>query len=773
MTLKFRLLLAIIPLIVLSVLLVAGISLNAAVDGSTQALTNAAEEKLTSQNKQTAQSISDYIQFVESQANTHSKDLSVIDAAKAFIPAYQSYLEQRGQLTSSELDGLGKYYEKDFASLYKERNNRNLSQVGNLYRNLPDTAKALQYDFIAGSSHAIGEKDKLTQLANDSDYAVAHSKYHEFFREFLSEFGYYDIFIADINSGDIVYSVFKELDYATSLTTGPYANTGIADAFNLAKRTGNTHDVHFSTLATYLPSYEAMAGFISAPIMENGETIAVLIFQIPLNVITNLATHQKKWLDHGYGESGETYVVTPEGVLLTESRFFLEDPQGYNKVIQTLSPTIAKHISDAGTSVGLQRVDSIAAKEALNGKSGFQLIQDYRNVDVYSYYQPLKLGPYTYAIMAEIDVEEALRPATQLKSFLINSTIVTVLVLLGIALVVSLWVAQRLVKPLETVGDACKELTSGTGDLTIQLPKSAIPEINRIVDPFNIFISQIRDIVAAVKEDSLVLSSESEKLTHITNQSEQSTAQQRAESNEVDRAIKELAATIQNVAHSTVETRDYGSAARVSLNENMDRADKAGESIKLLVELIQDSSNIISSLKNEVDDISTVLTVLTSIADQTNLLALNAAIEAARAGEAGRGFSVVADEVRALATRSQENTVQIANIIDRMSASSENSVVAMERASRAAEGGIHLVELVTVAMTELGDTLSKVQEMTDVVASASEEQSLTSSSVTDNIARISNLSAEIEDGATQSNQSAQHVSQVAKHASDKVERFIV
>jgi len=153
--------------------------------------------------------------------------------------------------------------------------------------------------------------------------------------------------------------------------------------------------------------------------------------------------------------------------------------------------------------------------------------------------------------------------------------------------------------------------------------------------------------------------------------------------------------------------------------------------IKLLVTLIDDSGKVIISLKDEVNQITTVLNVITSIADQTNLLALNAVIEVARAGEAGRGFSVVADEVRALATRSQESTVEISRLVEVMNQSATKSFHSMERATAAADGGIHLVDLVTVAMNELSDNIKQVLQLTE--SAATEKQDQASSSVVINV----------------------------------------
>lgn len=773
MSLKARLLLAIIPLVIASILLMGLISTKIAVNSSSEALTASINERLISQKVQTREAVDEYFHFIESQIRAKSYELGIVDAARSFIPAYKRYASERGTITSGESSQLTSYYTNDFTNQYNANNPTTLNGAEQNLNGLNDNALALQYDFIGGSTFPLGGKDGLDRPLNTSAYADLHEKYHPTLRKFLQEFGYYDIFIADINSGDIVYSVFKELDFATSISNGPYADSGIGEAFSLAANAANADEVFFSEFKSYRPSYDAMAGFASTPIFDNGRAIAVLIFQMPMDHINSLLTHESKWKEKGFGVSGETYLVAQSGFMLNESRFFVEDRKNYLEAIKTRYPSEAREIDARGTSVGIQPVNSASAKNALRGNTGFHIISDYRDVDVFSAYSPMEIGGSTFAIMAEMDVEEALRPAAEIRNSLISSGIIATLVLIGVAIVIALWFANRLIKPLNKLGDTCEALTVGEGDLTIKLEESSIPEIDKISSNFNVFIGQLRSIISQVKDDSDSLASASQELSAITSQSETVTQQQREQTALVANAMKELASSINEVSRSTENTSSQSLEAQASLNENMERADMAAKNIKLLVQLINDSSEVIGSLKNEVSQITSVLSVITSIADQTNLLALNAAIEAARAGEAGRGFSVVADEVRALATRSQESTVEISKLVDGMIQSSDKSVERMERAAAAAGGGIHLVDLVTVAMDELAANLTSVLKLTDTVASATTEQNATSNSVTENVSNINNMAHDVQLGAEQTSASANELAKIAAHTQEIVARFKV
>ena len=774
MTLKLRLLLSIIPLVVAGILIMAVVALQLGVSESQQALTTVAEEKLSIENRQTSEAIRRYIDTVDSQVRIMSSESQVEAAASAFISAYNQYSAQRGSLTPAQQAKLNAYYSEDFAGLYEQRNNQVLPRPLSLVESLPATAKTLQYDFIAGSSFPIGEKDSLYNLGNTTEYAKLHEQYHDYFRTFLKEFGYYDIFIADAQTGNIVYSVYKELDFATSVKTGPYADTGIGNAFQKALQANSADSVKHSRLDSYLPSYDAMAGFVSSPVVDaGGKTIAVLIYQIPLDVISHIMTHGETWQSAGLGTSGETYIVSKQSTLVTESRFFLEDPEGYFAALKTSLPQVAQQVKQSGTTVGIQPVTTTVVNKALAGESGFDRISDYRGVEVFSYYSTVNIGEYSYALLAEIDVEEALLPAVSLRNKLISGTVFAVIMIAGLAAVLAIWLAGRLVKPLNKVGDTCAALASGEGDLTIVLDKSNIPEINRIIEPFNHFIGQIRTIVAQVKDDADSLASAAEELSAVTQQSEQNAVDQAKQTELVDEAISQLSTSVGEVAKSTAKSRDHGVQATSSLTENQERADYVADNIQLLVKLIKDSSHVISSLKDEVGQITDLLNVITSIADQTNLLALNAAIEAARAGEAGRGFSVVADEVRALANRSQESTVEIGRLVEKMNLSSVKSVQAMEKAEAAASGGIHLVELVTKAMKELSTTIDQVQEMADLVAQATEEQDQTSRMVLGSVSKVNALSTEVRSGAAQISSASLELASIASHTRSMVSRFKV
>ena len=773
MSLKFRFLATILSLVIGSLLILSTSTIMVSSSVSEKALTKAANEKLTSQAANTRQAVETYFSVLESQLTIMSQEHQLIQKASQFTQAFNTYLSERDELSDRQKINLKEYYTDEFAPLFAERNSKPLEDKDALFNQLPNIALALQYDFISSSSLGIGKKDGLTRLGNNTEYAKLHSEFHPDTRRFLQEYGYYDIFIVDAASGNVVYSVFKELDFATNLKSGPYANSGLGKAFQGALKIKEVGKIFNSKIQPYVPSYNAMAGFVSKPIFEKGKQVAVLIFQIPLDKINNVLTREGQWVEQGYGLSGETYLVNSDGTLLTESRFFIEDKDAYLDIIGESMTRVADTIKATGTSVGYQPVDSFSAQEALQGKSGFNAIFDYRNVEVFSAYMPVNFGSNKFALLAEIDVEEALAAADEIQQSLLKSDIFVLAIVIIISTIFGYIITRKTIQPHELVGRMCENLSSGDGDLTIRLEKCGITEIDTLLIAFNVFIEQVHGIIGGIKSDSVSLTSAAEELSAVTEQSLGTAGEQRDQTHSVAAAVEELSASISEIARTVVLNREHSESARTSLKDNLVKTDVAAQNIRDLVTLIKDSSSVIQSLQTEVNQVTNFLSVITSIADQTNLLALNAAIEAARAGEAGRGFSVVADEVRTLATRSQENTEEISKIVERMTASSDKSVKSMEVAVKAADKGIDLVDTVAEAMAELAGDLEESQALADTVSVATEEQTSVSNSVSESVNHISEMAHEVEIGAKQSSEAASELAKIAAHSNEMVSRFKV
>ncbi|MDT0594689.1 methyl-accepting chemotaxis protein [Glaciecola petra] len=773
MSLRSRLLSALLSLPTIAIILMGAalfVSLNNSLSSS---LTEEAQSKLSGKLVNVSNSLSSYFTVVENQLLNQANNSRWVKAAIDFENAFNDYATQRGAINTGELSSLESYYKNDFASLYSQRNGEPVSNINTLIEPLNQNSKALQYDFIAGSDYEIGSKDGLSNLNNGSDYARLHNQFHPDARQFLKDFGYYDIFLVEPASGYITYSVFKELDYATSLKSGPYANSGIGIAFKKALANNAKGTISYSELSPYLPSYNAMAGFISTPIYNGEQLVSVLIFQIPLDRVNNIMTHNQDWENNGYGQSGETYLVNGNKKLVTESRFYLEDANSFTESLRSYRPEQTQKVDMAGTTVGLLEVNTLSVQNALNGNSGFESIVDYRGVDVFSAYGEFALGDTSYALLAEIDAQEALLLVSETKSALVWVLIGVGAVVLAVSLVVAFALVLKFTRPLNQVGAMCEDLSTGDADLTIRLEKCGITEIDKLVIAFNGFIEQVHDIFANIRDDSTSLASTSEELMAVTQSTTANATEQRSETSRVNDSISELATSIDNIAVTVSENQTKSQTVNEGLQEHFDNTKLATQKLTNLVDLIKTTGTTISGLRDEVNNVTVFLDDINSIADQTNLLALNAAIEAARAGDAGRGFSVVADEVRALANRSQETTGKISQIIDVMTGASDRSAEVMNNAVSAADEGIDMVSLITEALESVANVLDENARLGAVVAEVTQSQSHTSKTVTGSIENIRRMAHDAETGAEQSSQAATELARIAAHSMEMINRFKV
>lgn len=724
------------------------------------------QRDLTAKKQLVRSSIEDYFDKIKSQIVTMAHDVSIREAARDFAQAFQ--LRPVDLSTQSGLSG---YYSNEFQQVYSEQNKDNINAL-DLYNPLGDITRSMQAAFISDNPHPLGEKDALIALNDGSDYDRLHQRYHPTIRKLLQEFGYYDIFIVEPDNGYIVYSVFKELDYATSLKNGPYRNSGIAEAFNkgLSLQQG---EVYLSDFAAYLPSYNNPASFISSPIYEAGELIGVLIYQMPIERINNIMTQSGKWREAGFGASGEIYLVGQDNTLRNESRFFVEDKSNYLQVIKSVGIQAHSLIEQKDTTIALQPVNTSGVKQALAGNDDFAIFDDYRKVPVLSAYGPVNVLNQRWAIMSEIDEAEAFEAIDGVIGQIISITITIMVVGTAAVFAVAMLFSKQLIAPLETLAERFQDLSQGEADLTLRVESANVPEIDAISHSFNTFVEQLQLIVGKMKDAVLTTASSATELSVTTEQTLSSMQQQRSEVSEVKESMSQFKTSVEEITSQTQASFDVTHKARQSAEENADRADIATGNIRQLVNEVTTSAATIEQLQNSVKDIGDVLGVITSIADQTNLLALNAAIEAARAGDQGRGFAVVADEVRQLAQRTQESTITIQEQIEGLTKSARESVDSMERASVSAEGGIHLVEMVKETLGDLKEVVLELADMNESISNSSQMQLHSIEFINENVANLEVRSAEVTESTYSITQVSNQLSQVAEEVKADVERFKV
>ncbi|SJL82442.1 methyl-accepting chemotaxis protein [Vibrio palustris] len=620
-----------------------------------------ARQHLTSVGNTTAERLIDYFHSIESQLVLTASNPTSQTAMEALVNQYFSE-----PLKQDSFQSLTHFYQNEFAPKYNSLNTESVA-VNNILRTIDQRGKMFQSQYISQNPAPLGSKDQLVHPPIVSAYGDTHAQYHPVYQHILQEMGLYDVFLVDANTGVVVYSVFKELDYATSLKTGPFKDSGLAQAFqngvNLKK-----NETYLTDFARYTPSYEAQASFMSTPIVNSaGKTMGVLIYQMPVDKINAILLHKKQWKKEGLGESGETYLVGKDHFMRSEGRFLIDDKTSYFAALKQsgTSQTIINEIDKRNSTMGLQAVNTTGVDEALAGKQGFSTFPDYRNVNVYSSYQPIQIKGVHWALMSEIDESEALHTLELVKEKTLKILILMIIASTVISGLVSWLLARRITKPLDVLLHTVNSLSSGQGDLRVRLTETGSKdELDNLAISLNQFIDYLDVTFSHLLAAIIRMKPMSEDVIDITNSLNTHASHTKSEYQTMQASLEGVLASNQHAEAKLSEIKTASHSAVNEVSEGRHSVQETAKDMHTLQDEIGDVSVAVGELQQHSNEIARIVDVINGIAEQTNLLALNASIEAARAGEMGRGFAVVADEVRALAARTRSSTEDVTKMVN-------------------------------------------------------------------------------------------------------------
>ncbi len=344
---------------------------------------------------------------------------------------------------------------------------------------------------------------------------------------------------------------------------------------------------------------------------------------------------------------------------------------------------------------------------------------------------------------------------------------------LVIAITLAVLILRAILIPLGSILSRLRDIARGEGDLTQRIHLSSNDELGRLAREFNYFIDHIHQLIKDVKTKRESMGHTVVEMKSLMSETQHTVLRQQNETDQIATAITEMAATareITNNTHSAADTAEQASGVSTQARETVE---SAIENISSLSDELKDAAQVVSGLEEDVGQIVGVLDVIVGIAEQTNLLALNAAIEAARAGEQGRGFAVVADEVRGLAGRTQQSTEEIQQMIERLKTSSRKAVDVMHRSNQKSDATVKQSTEVSQALQHILNSVKDINDATQMIAAASEQQAATSDEMNNNVLRIVDSAQRVTDSMHKTGEHCEQTLRNSEELGELVRRFKV
>ncbi|SES89646.1 methyl-accepting chemotaxis protein [Marinobacter segnicrescens] len=466
----------------------------------------------------------------------------------------------------------------------------------------------------------------------------------------------------------------------------------------------------------------------------------------------------------GYGNNNYIFAYTHDSFNLA----FRPKPsaEGYVKDSTPETKALLRNLFDAGKSG-----DGFHAYEWKNPASGNVEPKLSYSVHLEKWNWVIGSGIYVTSVDQTIAAAHAEIEAQIDRALLSIFAITLVIVILAVTF--GVFMGRSVTVPLNRVTRTMEDIARGEGDLTRRLPAEGNDELADLGSQFNAFVAKIHTTIREVGDTTDQVASAAEELSRVAEETRASVQTQGSETDQIASAINEMAATIHQISRNANEVQSAGADADRLAKDGGQTMAGSQQSVNELSRNILQSAEAIEALASRSDEIQKVLDVIHEVTDQTNLLALNAAIEAARAGEHGRGFAVVADEVRQLAKRSGESAGQIREMIEGFINESRSAVERMRSSQGLSEETVERINHASSALNTIEQSVEHIHDQVTQIATAAEQQSQVAEEINQNVVRIVEAAQNSDTGVTQTNEASQELARLGERLRELVSQFRV
>ena len=516
------------------------------------------------------------------------------------------------------------------------------------------------------------------------------SKYDSEFRSFAAELEYGDMMLVDDKSGDVLYSVLKESDYRSNLLSGIAKNTVVAKVFQSVKESNDKNFITMTDYQFYEPSNNKPIACIAAPIYNKDEKIGAIIFKMPSTKIDLITSNGGKWEDLKLGSSGDVVIIGSDYKMRNTNRFWSLETD--SKILEAKSGILLKEGKTDGTMSLMQGITST------------EQYTDYRGIPTIATFTPLEINDLKWGIIVKEDQAEAFKASNSLKEFIVIIVVISMVLIV----IVTLILASNISRPLKKLANVALEISEG--DLTIEIPvEKRSDEIGTLSNAINVMVKNLREQTKELVNVVNVLASSVSEITVTLSQVSSGAT-------ETSSAVSETTSTVEEVKQTVYLSNEKTKKVSTSSKESLEVAkigqnatEESIEGMKDINTQMQAIAESILALSEQSQNISELIESVDNISEQSNLLAVNAAIEAAKAGEFGKGFSIVAQEIRNLSEQSKYATKQVRNILKDIQKATNTAVMTTEK-------GIKLVEKGVDDVSKAGEAIENLMENVNIAA---------------------------------------------------------
>ncbi len=604
-----------------------------------------------------------------------------VSLASVFVMGFFAYQSSASALKDEAFNKLAAVAELKTHMIEDYFNNINADIE--LLSSLPLLVTALE---DVEEAHEANGQD-LSRFVNSPGYQTLIGKFDSYLRNYKDIHGYYDLFLMD-HKGNVVYSVERESDFGTNLQNGKFSQSNLARVTKDVIR-GREGSI-FADFESYAPSGGKPAAFIIRKVQDaQGNLHGAVALQISIQHIDEILQENT-----GMGKTGETYLLGPDFLMRSDSR------------LETESTILKRRVATPGALAVFQDKTT----ERGEGICKQWIYKDYRGVPVLGHNHYME--KQNWAIMSELDKSEAFAKAYALIwKFLILAIVIGLVVA-----VLAYLVAKAINDPLMQVVSGVRRVAE-KNDLTQDANVKSQDEVGLLADMFNAMRKNLYSVVSRIQHASLQVSTSSNQILASANQQQATTNEQAQQMNEIQSTLNENAATSNELSQTAKEVSHFAQDTGVEAQEGTKIIEETSAKMETMSSSNAGVSDRLKALNEKIEGIGKMLSTILTVADQTNLLSLNAAIEAAKAGEQGKGFSVVAQEIRRLADQTAQSSKEISLLVNEIQAASSSAIMVMEKSTGDVQNGIDLVSQLAGRFTAISE---KVQVMLPQVESISE-----------------------------------------------------